>query len=139
MFGFEPNFRAFTDGTQRILRSALLGPDPATAGHRGEAGRARAGGRGGAELPTLGSALQLVVRKRGAAEARRTLARFGADYRVYRHGRTTTFLIANPGDSVGDEHPYSHQLGRALRKAKVPVVMYRRAVEDRMMSGRAAS
>ena len=30
LFASDPNFRAFTDGTQKILRNAVLGPDPAT-------------------------------------------------------------------------------------------------------------
>ena len=32
LFASDPNFRAFTDGTQKILRNAVLGADPATAG-----------------------------------------------------------------------------------------------------------
>jgi len=31
LFASDPNFRAFTDGTQKILRNAVLGADPATA------------------------------------------------------------------------------------------------------------
>ncbi|HYJ09318.1 MAG TPA: hypothetical protein VEX18_09915, partial [Polyangiaceae bacterium] len=30
-FNFDPNFRAFTDGTQRMLRNAMFGDDPGTA------------------------------------------------------------------------------------------------------------
>jgi hypothetical protein len=126
VFGFEPNFRAFTDGTQKVLRSALLGPDPATAGIAAARPAAREKAAAAARaLPELEAALQLVVRRRGADKARTALARFDARYRVFRQGRRTTFLIANPTDAVGDEHPYAQRLGRALRKAKVPVVMYR--------------
>ena len=125
VFGFEPNFRAFTDGTQRILRSALLGPDPVTAGIAARPAARERAAAAARELPAVDAPLRLVVRRRGAAEARRTIARFGATYRVYRQGRSTTFLIDNPGGKVGDEHPYAQQLGRALRRSKVPVVMYR--------------
>ena len=41
VFSFEPNFRAFTDGTQRMLRNAVLGPaGPASAGTAAERSRA---------------------------------------------------------------------------------------------------
>ena len=34
----DPNYRAWTVGMQKVLRNAILGPDPATAGRRGLAG-----------------------------------------------------------------------------------------------------
>ena len=125
VFGFEPTFRAFTDGTPRLRRPAMLGPDPAVAGIAARpAARTRAVAAARALAPVQ-SALTLTVRRRGEAAARKALSRYGASYRTYRsHGRTT-YLIANPGEKVGDEHPYAQQLGASLRKAKVPVVMYR--------------
>ncbi|MGH2949539.1 MAG: hypothetical protein ACRDPC_25330, partial [Solirubrobacteraceae bacterium] len=41
-FGFEPNFRAFTDGTQRILHNAVFGADPEPAAVARVAARGRA-------------------------------------------------------------------------------------------------
>jgi hypothetical protein len=35
------------------------------------------------------------------------------------------FVIASPGERVGDEHPYARDLGASLRRANVPVVLYR--------------
>src|SRR4029079_1892261 len=31
-FSIDPNFRGFTDGTEKVLRNAIFGADPATAG-----------------------------------------------------------------------------------------------------------
>jgi hypothetical protein len=69
--------------------------------------------------------LRLVVKAPGAVAARRVLARYGATYRVLRAHKRVQFVVDNPGAREGDEHPYARQLGVALKRARVPVVMYR--------------
>jgi hypothetical protein len=125
-FGFDPNFRGFADGTEKLLRNAVFGADPATA--RASAVRVAAQRRAIRSTRALTVAkdpLRLVVRARGARAAKRVLARYRADYRVQRARGRVQFVIANPSGAVGDEHPYARQLGAALRAAKGPVVMYR--------------
>jgi hypothetical protein len=54
-FAFDPNFRAFADGTEKILRNAVFGADPRPRAHRRH-GWARRGGRpprGGRSLDAL--------------------------------------------------------------------------------------
>ena len=125
-FGFDPNFRAFADGTEKLLRNALFGADPATA----RASAARPAARRRAIRATRGltvakDPVRLVVRARGVRAAKRVLARFGTSYRVLRARKRVQFVIANPAGAQGDEHPYARRLGVALRAAKVPVVLYR--------------
>jgi hypothetical protein len=128
LLSVEPNFRAFTDGTQKVLRNAILGPDPAAAP------AARAAARGvrvrrsvaaARALRDTQSALRLTVRRRGEAKARQALRRVGASYTVTRSRGRVRFVIANPGELTGEDHPYAKQLGAALRRAKVPVVAFR--------------
>ena len=127
-FGFDPNFRAFADGTEKLLRNAVFGADPATA--RATAARVRTAStrravRSTRRLTVAKDPLRLVVRARGARKAKRVLARFDASYRVLRARKRVQFVIDNPGGAQGDEHPYARELGVALRAAKVPVVMLR--------------
>ena len=127
-FGFDPNFRAFADGTEKLLRNAVFGADPATA--RATAARVRTAStrravRSTRRLTVAKDPLRLVVRARGARKAKRMLARFDASYRVLRARKRVQFVIDNPGGAQGDEHPYARELGVALRAAKVPVVMLR--------------
>ena len=119
-FGFDPNFRAFADGTEKLLRNAVFGADPATA--RASAAR-RGGERAARSAPTrrltvAKDPLRLVVRARGARAAKRVLARFGASYRVQRARKRVQFVIANPAGAQGDEHPYARRLGVALRRGE---------------------
>ena len=125
-FGFDPNYRAFADGTEKLLRNAVFGADPPAA--RASASRAastRRAIRATRRLTVAKEPLRLVVRSRGARAAKRELARVGATYRVQRARGRVQFVVVNQGSAVGDEHPYARQLGVALRAAKVPVVMYR--------------
>jgi len=137
VFGFDPNFRAFTDGTQVLLRNALLGPDPARAAAaragarsavaaraRAAAARARAAAAA-RRLPPLDAPLRLTVAPASRGAAGRVLARFGARAQVTRGGGRVTFLIANPKGLAADEHPWARRLPGALERAGVSVVAYR--------------
>jgi len=131
-FSFDPNFRAFADGTEKLMRNAVFGADPAAAkalaarvGSAARTAATRRAIRATRRLTVAKDPLRLTVRARGAKKAKRVLARFGTTYRVQRARKRVTFVIANPSGAVGDEHPYARRLGVALRAAKVPVVLYR--------------
>jgi hypothetical protein len=125
-FGFDPNFRAFADGTEKLLRNAMLGADPVRAGaSAARAASVRRAVRATRRLTVAKDPVRLVVRARGERRARRVLDRFGTSYRVQRARRRVQFVIANPAQAQGDEHPYARELGAALRGAGVPVVLFR--------------
>jgi hypothetical protein len=124
VFSFEPNFRAFTDGTQQILRNAMFGKDPK--GRKGHERRPGAAARTSARrLRPSHAGVELVVRASGAAAARTVLARQGLRYRSASSSGRVAFAIANPGGKTGDHEPWTLAAADALKRAKVPVVMFR--------------
>jgi len=126
VFGFDPNFRAFTHGTQTILRNALTGElaaPPARARARA-ASRARAAASA-TRLSTLSEPLKLTVRARSARAAERVLAGFGATSEVTRADGLVTFRIANPEGLSADEHPWARLVPAELERAGVAVVGFR--------------
>ena len=110
LFASDPNFRAFTDGTQKILRNALLGADPAAVAAPTPARPA---------IPAatvLDAADDLVLTVRPAAAAR--LAAL-----LHRHGAQATVLAApgkvsyrvDLGGRPAEELPWVRDLVGAVR------------------------
>ena len=122
-FSFEPNFRAFTTGTQKILANAILGRDPRGHG-RGDHGKAAAR-TSARRLRASHSAARLVVDSRGAGAARSILRAQGLRTREVRTPGRVSFSIANRDDASGDEATWTRELVTALRRERVPVVMFR--------------
>jgi Zinc carboxypeptidase len=124
LFSFEPNFRAFTDGTQRLLRNAVLGPAPAGAEAVGAAARAGQVARSKAaagRLSELERPLRVTVAASGAAETERLLRGFGARFETRRAAGQVRFAVANPRGLAADEHPFVAELARQLRARNLPV------------------
>jgi hypothetical protein len=124
LFSFEPNFRAFTDGTQRLLRNAVLGDAPtavlaATGAER--AGQVEAAKAAAGRLSDLQRPLRVTVAASGAPATERLLRGFGARFEVRRSGGQVHFLVANPRGLAADEHPFAADLARNLRASGVKV------------------
>jgi hypothetical protein len=127
-FSVDPNFRAWTQGTQRILWNALVGPDPAgpavalAAGSRERAPAEKAAAEWVAKVPSLGSAIRIRVAAADAAAAGKILDRHGAEWYAVEAGNETLFLVANRDDLAYDEHPFFGLLVRDLDKAGIKML-----------------
>jgi hypothetical protein len=124
VFSVEPNFRAFTDGFQKILRNTLFSDEAASArvARAGAATTARAAAR---LVPAGASAIRLAVEPASASRATAVLDRFGARYQVQRSRGRVAFLIANPQELIGHEHPFATRLPGALERAGVSTIAFR--------------
>jgi hypothetical protein len=125
LFSVDPNFRGWTQGTQRLLWNALLGPNPAGFGHAAPAGsRERAAAEKAAAdavavLPELGSAIRIRVAVADATAVAKALAKRGAEVVRVDLGAQTLFLVANRKDLSMEEHPWFGQVLRDLAHAGV--------------------
>jgi hypothetical protein len=123
LFSFEPNFRAFTDGTQRLLGNAVLGPAPAVAaaGAAERAAGVAAAQAAAGRLSDLDRPIRVTVAAAGAAGTERLLRGYGARFETRRAGGQVHYLVANPRGLGLDEHPFAADLARRLRAARLPV------------------
>ncbi|MFG2014183.1 M14 family zinc carboxypeptidase [Actinomadura geliboluensis] len=119
LFAAEPNFRAFSDGTAKLLYNAILGPDPAVAA--APQGTAKAV-REAAELPSYESPIRVSVKAADAAKAASVLRSLGAAWAETRAGGTVHYVIDNPRGLPVDHHPFAGRLPSLIRAAGIAPV-----------------
>ncbi|TDD82584.1 carboxypeptidase [Actinomadura darangshiensis] len=119
LFAAEPNFRAFTDGTAKLLYNAILGPDPAGAPHVTATAKAA---QQAAALPSYESPIRVSVKTAEAAKAASVLRSVGATWTETRAGGVVHYVIDNPEGLPVDHHPFAATLPSRLRKAGVTPV-----------------
>ena len=128
LFGFDPNYRAFTNGTATMLRNALLGPRPdepsRVAGAGGPVSLRPSVRRGSVTAAT--DALVLSVRTAAVPRVRTLLRQYGARADAVRTPYGVSFRV-DLGGLQADEHPWARSLaddvaalGDAVVAVRVP-------------------
>ena len=129
LFTTDPNYRAWTQGMQKILWNALFGPDPwaGRAPNSGSAARAadEAAAIAAAESLPDQTAIRLSVHQRDADATRALIRRYTRGYTIAQATGKVTFLIANPDGLAADEHPFIGLLSQDLVDAGIAPVALR--------------
>lgn len=121
LFAAEPNFRAFSDGTTKLLYNAILGPDPRNAPAPQAAATANAA-RQAAALPSYESPIRVSVKAADAAKAASVLRSAGATWTERRTGDVVHYVVDNPRGLPVDHHPFAGRLPSLIRKAGITPV-----------------
>jgi hypothetical protein len=126
VFTFDPVFRGWADGTQRILWNAIAGPDPfiaaaARAGSPARAEEERAAHSAAVRLPQVAAPFRLTVSPTDEQATTEVLGRFEASWVRLRVRGGVLFLIANPRELSAEEHPFVARLPGALASEGVAV------------------
>jgi Zinc carboxypeptidase len=125
-FSIDPNFRAWTQGTQRMLWNAIVGPDPSAAsglfaGSRERAAAEKAAVDAAAKLPDMGAAIRIRVARSDAAATAKIVQRRSTEVVRIELGAETLFLVANKKDLSSEEHPWFALVIRELEQANIDV------------------
>jgi hypothetical protein len=126
VFTFDPVFRGWADGTQRILWNAIAGanPFPAAAARAGSPARAeeeRAARSAALRLPQVAAPFRLTVARTDVRATTEVLRRFEASWVRLRVPGGVLFLIANPRELSAEEHPFVAGLPDALASEGVAI------------------
>jgi hypothetical protein len=128
LFAADPNFRAFTDGTQKILRNAVLGPNPAAAAAPTAARTAVPAAPALPPAAVLDSAndLVLTVRPDAADSVAALLQRYGVSAAVVPGPGRVSYRV-DLGGAAAEELPWVndlvgdvHRLGDRVIAVRVP-------------------
>ena len=125
-FSIDPNFRAWSQGTQRLLWNAIAGPDPFAAaglfaGSKERAAAEKAALDAASKLPDLGSAIRIRVARTDAAAMAKILARRSTEVVRVDLGAETLFLVGNKKDLSNEEHPWFALAIRELEQAGIDI------------------
>jgi hypothetical protein len=141
VFDADPAYEGITEGMERVLLNAILGPDPKrfeaqwfgyaprtehppAAGSKERARREEAAMRAASKLPDW-TAMALTVRKKDAATATGLLETYRARFSSSREGSEVRFEIANPRELTLEEHPWAIDLLVRLERQGVEPVSFR--------------
>ena len=132
-FASDPNFRAWTQGTQRLLWNAIVGPNPAgmhglAAGSKERAAAEKAAQDAAATVVDFGSAIRIRVRAADATATAKILSRRGAEVARFDLGSDVLFLVANRKDLSAEESPLFDFVVRDLDKAGIDPLAREHAV-----------
>ncbi len=129
IFSVEPNFRAWTEGTQRFLWNAIFRSEPpATAAAAGSLARADEEAASKAStrtLTTLESPIRISVEAADERATERLLARYGARYEVRRSPGKVSFLVRNPRGLDIEGHPFAARLAEDLLASGLDVIAFK--------------
>jgi len=114
LFAAEPNFRAFSDGTAKLLLNAIMGPNP-----KNVSARALAAPSPQAATPWYESPIRVSVKTADAAKAADVLRSLGAKWTETRSGGVVHYVIDNPSGLSADHHPFAGRIPSLIRKAGI--------------------
>ncbi len=120
LFAAEPNFRALTDGTAKLLLNAIVGPSPAAAPAAPTAAAAQTAAERTADgLGWLESPIRVTVAAADADRAAAVLGWFGSGWIRRPLGDRVAFALDNPAGLTADQHPFAARVPAALRAAGI--------------------
>ena len=118
LFAGEPNFRAFTDGTAKLLFNAMTARGPTSQPETSTTGRAAAA-RIATGIPWLELPIRVTVAASDADRTAAVLHEFDAGWTRQDLGDRVAFVVDNPGGLTADAHPWVGRLPGALRDAGI--------------------
>ena len=124
LFSTDPNFRAWTEGMQRVLRNALLGPGSGVTAVGAAEARTEARAAAGS-LMSLESPIRITVEPASVRATSALIARYTRNYLVRVSPGRVSFVIDNPGGLSADEHPFVGVLAKDVAEAGIKLIAFR--------------